>query len=105
MAFFQARDSVFGYRFQIPLQNLSPPFSKYSVAQWAEVLAASGVDPKAFTHIQFGKIVTPGEPRKLTGMLDFYLHPSVCNNHGCDGALSNPGTPNEALTNESLFPQ
>ena len=46
MAFFQARDFGFAYRFQIPLQNLCPPFSKYSVAQWAECWQPRGLIPR-----------------------------------------------------------
>ncbi len=104
IAFFQQKESVFGFRFQYSLRALPPPFSKYQLIDWVRVLTSQGWDTSSITHICFGKRVTPGEPNKITGMLDIYVKPEACINHGCDGALDHAGTSQECLGKKIDYP-
>ncbi len=104
IAYFQQKESVFGYRFQYSLRALPAPFSNYQLIDWVRVLTSQGWDTGSITHICIGKRVTPGEPNKITGMLDIYVKPEACSNHGCDGALEYAGTSRECLGKRIEYP-
>ncbi len=104
IAYFQERSSLHGVRFQIKLENLPPPFKSYDVAMLTEVLISQNWDPGAIEFIQLGKRITPGEPKKLTGMLEIYVKSESVLAHGCDFALEHAGTSAERLAKPIQFP-
>jgi len=104
IAFFQEQASLHGTRFQIRLDNLPPPFKSYDVAMLTEVLISQNWDPGAIEFIQLGKRITPGEPKKLTGMLEIYMKTQSVTSHGCDFALEHAGTQAERLAKPIQFP-
>ncbi len=98
LTFFQQKESLFGFRFQMILKGLPPPWCFYTLLEWTRVLTSQGWDVNAITHIAFGKISIPGQPNQLTGKLDIYVKPDYITNHGCEGCLSGAGTKEEALS-------
>ena len=87
LAFFQPKDSIFGQRFQVPLNNLPAPFDTYNILQWTQVLESQGWDATAITHIDFSTRTKPGDMVIELQMLDIYVKPAYCDHHGCEGAL------------------
>jgi hypothetical protein len=61
-------------------------------------------DPLSVTYITIGVISIPGELTTRTGMLDIFVKPEACSDHGCDGALSQAGTSAEALGKQIEYP-
>ncbi len=104
ISFFQDQSSILGVRHQMNLVNLPPPFRHYSTPQMLQVLASQNWDIGAIEHIQIGTRISPGEPKKLTGMLDIYVKQSSVINHGSNGALANAGTEYEILAKAITFP-
>ncbi len=104
IAFYQEKESILGVRFQVKLVNLPSPFKYYDTAMLSEVLVSQNWDPSAIEYIQIGTRLTPGEPKKFTGMLDIYIKPEAVLTHGCDFALENAGTPKERLAKAIQFP-
>jgi hypothetical protein len=104
LAFYQPKDSRYGYRFQFPIKGLPAPFQNYEVADWLQVAISQGFDAQSITHIAIGVIAVPGEMRRRTGMLDIYIKPEACESHGCDGALDNAGTAQEVLGKRVEYP-
>jgi hypothetical protein len=49
-------------------------------------------------------IAVPGEMTRRTGMLDIYIKPEACVAHGCDGALTDAGTGQEAVGKMIEYP-
>jgi len=86
------------------LVNLPEPFKHYSTQQFLRVLASQNWDLGAIEHIQIGTRISPGEPKKLTGLLDIYVKKSSIPNHGIEGALANAGTDYEILAKSITFP-
>jgi hypothetical protein len=104
LAYFQPKDSRYGYRFQFPIKGLPAPFQNYEVADWLQVAISQGFDAQSITHIAIGVIAIPGEMRRRTGMLDIFIKPDACVSHGCDGALENAGTEQEAVGKRVEYP-
>jgi hypothetical protein len=104
LTYYQPRDSRYGYRFQLVIKGLPAPFKDYSIQDWLQVVISQGFDPLSVTYITIGVISIPGELTTRTGMLDIYVKPEACNDHGCDGALSQAGTSAEALGKQIEYP-
>jgi hypothetical protein len=97
ISYYQPKDSRFGFRFQYSISGLPSPFKDYSVIDWLEVIVSQGWDEQSITYICMGVISDPGEMSRKTGMLDIYIKPEACINHGCDAALHNAGTEQECV--------
>jgi hypothetical protein len=97
LTYYQLRHSRYGYRFQLVINGFPAPFKDYSIEDWLQVVILQGFDPLSITFIIIGVFSMPGELIMLTGMLDIYIKPEACSNHGCDGALIHAGTSAEAL--------
>ena len=104
ISFFQDQSSVLGVRHQMSLVNLPDPFRHYSTAQFLRVLTSQNWDISAIEHIQLGTRISPGEPKKMTGMLDIFVKEASILNHGPEGALANAGTEFEILAKSITFP-
>jgi hypothetical protein len=55
LTFFQPLNSKYGFRFQLNIQGLPLPFSKWTLSQWIECVQSQGLDMSAVTHIMIGK--------------------------------------------------
>jgi hypothetical protein len=97
ISFYQPQDSRFGYRFQYNIAALPTPFSEYTVADWFQVCVSQGWDAGSITYMALGVVADPGQMNRRTGMIDIYVKPEACINHGCDGALHHAGTAMEVV--------
>jgi hypothetical protein len=97
LTYYQPRDPGYGYRFQLVIKGVPAHFQDYNIEDWLQVVISHGFDPLSITYITIGVIAMPGELTTLTGMLDIFIKPEACSDHGCDGALSQAGTSAEAL--------
>ena len=104
LTFFQPLNSKYGFRFQLNIQGLPLPFSKWTLSQWIECVQSQGLDMSAVTHIMIGKKITLGKAARLTGLLDIYVKPAAMAETGCTGALSDAGTALERITKKITFP-
>jgi len=104
ITFFQDQSSILGVRHQMSLVNLPEPFKHYTTAQFLRVLTSQNWDLGAVEHIQMGTRISPGNPKKMTGMLDIFVKEASIPNHGSEGALANAGTEFEILAKSIAFP-
>jgi hypothetical protein len=104
LAYFQPKDSVFGYRFQLSLKRLPAPFKDYTVMQWTKVLLSQGWDMASITHVEFATRAMPGQMAVRTMMLDIYVKPEALTSHGCGAALEHAGTDSERVSKVIDYP-
>jgi hypothetical protein len=97
VAFYQPKDSRFGFRFQYNIAGLPAPFNQYTVADWLQIFVSQGWDASSITYMTVGVVADPGQMSRRTGMIDIYVKPEACSQHGCDGALYYAGTDQQTV--------